>query len=140
MTKLVFYKANYGNIFDKAISLVDGGPYSHVELVTAENENYWTTFASSNREGKVRMRLMPKSDHWDVVDVGPIRTKDLERYLGADYDWIGLGRTIWDWFPAQDDAWVCSAILAEVFGLENPKTYGVEDLRIWAISKSINKI
>lgn len=140
-TKIILYKANRGNLFDKLVSKIDGGPYSHIEIVTRETPTHWITIASSNRDGGVRSGYIPKSDNWDVIQTD-IKFGDnpFIRYLRDDYDWPGLATTIWPWFPSLPHAWVCSSFVAEVLGLPDPKTYGVADIVAVIKSREIQQL
>lgn len=136
-TKLIFYRAETGNMFDKIVSFFDEGPYSHVEIVLEENETSWTTVGSSNRDGGVRVRTIPKSDHWDTIVINKTPIADYHEYIGAKYDWIGLGHTIWNWWPTTRFKYVCSTFAAELFGIDYPKEEGVHDFFLWAKSREI---
>lgn len=133
MTKLLFYKAASGNLFDKLVAKVDGGTYSHVEIVVSETATQWVTVGSSNRDGGVRIGYFRKSDHWDTVQIKP-ELKDGTAYIGQGYDWIGLGTTVYPWWPNCKKRWVCSAFVAELAGLPSPKEWGVQDIFEWAIT------
>lgn len=138
-TKLIFYKAKTGVLFDKLVSFFDKGDYSHVEIVLHETEAYWVTVGSSNRDGGVRVAYINKSDHWDVVETQADVVKDLQPYMGAGYDWIGLGRTIYSWWPYCKKRWVCSTFAAEVFGIADPRGQGVEHVYKWALAQGAKK-
>ena len=131
MAKLIFYKAKAGSWFDKLVAWADKGVYSHVEIVLHETATHWTTVASSNRDGGVRVGLIRKTDHWDVVVVSHTPNSALP-YLRHGYDWIGLGRTLWRWWPHCPRRWVCSTFAAELFNLPDPRGFGVQDLYKWA--------
>lgn len=129
--KIIFYRASTGNLFDKLVSKIDGGIYSHVEIVVSETDTHWVTIGSSNRDGGVRIGYLRKSDHWDIVQIG----QDLEggtTYIGHGYDWIGLLTTVWSWWPNCKNRWVCSAFVAKLAGLPSPKEWGVQDILVWA--------
>jgi hypothetical protein len=135
MTKLIFYKARDGQFLDKVIGFFDNGKYSHVEIVLEEAQTYWLCVAASARDGGVRINRIYKTEKWDVVKILEEPARDLNLYLGSKYDWPGLVRTFIDWFPAIKGRWVCSTFAAEIFGLEDPKSYGVQDFYEWARSR-----
>ena len=129
--KIIFYRASTGNLFDKLVSKIDGGIYSHVEIVVDETPTHWVTIGSSNRDGGVRAGFFSKSDHWDIVEISE-SLKDGTPYLGHGYDWIGLLTTVWGWWPNCKNRWVCSAFVAKLAGLPSPKEWGVQDIYEWA--------
>lgn len=135
MTKLIFYKAKEGLFLDKVIGFLDNGKYSHVEIVLEEAQTYWMCVAGSARDGGVRIKRIYKTGKWDCAVVQDEVVKDIKNYLGQKYDWPGLIRTFVDWFPAVKGRWVCSTFAAEIFGLEDPKSYGVQDFYEWARSR-----
>lgn len=66
MLSLLFYRAKYGNIQDKLISLVTCGPFSHVELKFSDG----VCFSSSLRDGGTRFKkiaINPK--HWAEIEL-----------------------------------------------------------------------
>ena len=134
MPKLIFYKAHTGNCFDKAVGKIDGGEYSHVELVIRETDTHWITVGASNRDGAVRVGTIAKTAHWDTVNIAPEPPQDASYYLHAGYDWIGLGRTIWKWWPYCKRRWVCSTFIASLYCLPDSRSWGVQDIYTWARS------
>lgn len=133
MTKLIFYRAKSGNLFDKLVAKIDGGEYSHIEIVIGQTPTHWETIGSSNRDGGVRLGFFRKSTHWDIVEISA-ELADGESYLDQGYDWLGLLTTVWGWWPNCKKRWVCSAFVAKLAGLPNPKEWGVQDIFEWAIT------
>ena len=134
MTKLIFYKAKNGRLFDKLVAWADGGIYSHVEIVLTETPTHWITAASSPRDGGVRIGMIRKTERWDVFRVSQT-PKDATPFLRCKYDWLGLWRTIVRWWPYCKRRWVCSTFAAELFGLPDPRSFGVQDFLNWVASE-----
>ena len=132
MTRLIFYKANRGQWLDKLVAFLDGGDHSHVERVISETDTHWRTIGSSWRDGGVRLGLIKKSDKWDILDIKDDPVSSGEEYLGYSYDYPGLIHTKISWFPTLPRGLVCSAFIAKIYGLRNPKEFGVRDSFKWA--------
>lgn len=87
-TKLIFYKAEYGDWTDKLIAWWTKSPYSHVEIVLKEN----SCFSASPREDLVRIKNIDiESGHWDAVETNlKIDLTRIGNILNKKYDWLGI--------------------------------------------------
>lgn len=124
---LVFYKGEYGTIWDKFICLVTRSKYSHVEL-QLDSGKCWS---SSTYDGGVRYKYIDTyTGHWDTI---PLKFQVSEQLFlqeqGKSYDYIGLIGTVIKvpWFSRQRK-WFCSEIIAESLGLKDSWKYTPEDL------------
>jgi uncharacterized protein YycO len=118
--KIAFYVAKYGTAFDKWISWVTWGKYSHCELVFSDD--MWCS--SSPRDGGVRFKNIEFApEHWDFVDLKKkyqwstsisvsfeaIVRQWCETQVGHPYDWKGVYGFILPRFLRQNnEAWFCS--------------------------------
>lgn len=113
--RIAFYIAEYGDIYDKAVSIITRGPYSHCELVFSDN----TWFSSSPRDGGVRFKKIDdKYGHWEYIELPPIN-EEVARNLagklcGAKYDWGGALRTILPIHPSSPTKWFCTEVCAYI--------------------------
>jgi hypothetical protein len=128
-TRLAFYKAKNGDIFDKLIAWWTRSPYSHCEIVIG---NKW--YSSSPRDGRVRKAIIePNPDSWDYIDV-PMNTMDevlvetlFKKYDGAKYDFMGiLLSQILPLGMHSKSKWFCSEICAYVLQNVDKLPYGKE--------------
>lgn len=101
MVKLAFFKAEYGNFFDKLVAwgtrdnflkIWTSGRYSHVEIVVSENDSTWVGFSSFFREG-VRLKTFQKNHKWDFLVIEGITLDSIEKFYCKHkckkYDLIG---------------------------------------------------
>lgn len=116
-----FYKAEFGDRWDKFISWWTQGPYSHVELVFQDG----VCFSSSARNGGARFKEIPLSNHWIVVDIdhedkeGIVREWCREQ-AGKKYDWLGtVGLGIGMPWLNNRNKWFCSEIICFVLNKFN---------------------
>jgi len=114
---LAFYKAK-GTWLNRAVRMVTGSPYSHVELVFGEGEAPPCFSSDSRALGLVRFRKMDlPGDVWDLVEfkvTGEQYIKMMEfAVLEVDrpYDVLGVLRFVVPWIPAAKGAWFCSALV-----------------------------
>lgn len=121
--QLCFFKAKYGNCWDKLISWWTKSPYSHVELKFSDG----ICFSSSTKESSVRFLYFTlNKDHWDIIDI-PNVSKEKEKEIrdwcqtqvGKGYDWFAIFGYIYakflNWIPFSsklDDSnyWYCSEV------------------------------
>lgn len=67
------------------------------------------------------------------VDINVSSALYIERSRKGDkYDWLGLGATIFSWWPHHKDRWFCSELCAYILQLKNSQTYGLKKLYSWA--------
>ena len=132
---LIFYHAKRApgsTIWDRLISLLDGSPYSHVELVYAETGALWLTYGCHIARGGARTGRIPKDDGWLVIPLGaPIPAAvqvRLDEMRGAPYALHKLPRTKFRWWPVFGRGMQCASYIARAYGLEDPDSYGVRDV------------
>lgn len=126
--KLALYKATrpgWQGIYSRLARWVDGGPYSHCELIFSDGLSGSASFI----DGGVRLKNIDYSpDHWDLVDLPtawePEARQWFERHLGARYDLVGnLTFVLW-FIPHSKSRWFCSEAVAESLGLPESWRYG----------------
>lgn len=89
--KVAFYKAKYGNIYDKLISIYTKSKYSHCEVVFENN----LFVSSSPRDNGVRKTTITDLSHWDIFYLD-LKEQDsyyfnkCTKLFGRKYDWIGI--------------------------------------------------
>lgn len=130
--RLALYKATrpgLQGIYSRLARWVDGGPYSHCELVFSDGMSASSSFI----DGGVRFkRIEYDPDHWDFIDMpsymeGPAR-KWFEDHQGAGYDLIGnLTFVLW-FIPHSKSRWFCSEAVAEALGFPESWRYGPSGL------------
>lgn len=89
----VIFRKRGTSFFAKVIRLTTRGPYSHTELLFADN----VSFSSDEADGGTRFKpWVPDPEQWDIVDV-PVSPADevrirafCEREKGRPYDWRGI--------------------------------------------------
>lgn len=95
----------------------ENGPYSHCELVFSDG--VWAGAVAFN--GVVlRPRSVDPAD-WDFIDLPAGKEEDARKWFkeheGKSYDYIGLGRFVFDFFRASRDKWFCSRACADALGV-----------------------
>lgn len=110
--QLWFYKATYGDWWDKVISWWTWSLYSHVELVFKDG----LCFTSSSRDGGVRFKNIPLTEKWFVIEIGSDKEEEIREWceteLGKAYDWLGaIGCGIGMPCLQSDDKWFCSEVV-----------------------------
>lgn len=110
--KIAFYKAEYGDCWDKLVALWTWGPYSHCELVFSDGE----CFSASPRDGGTRFKNIEfVPERWDFLEI-PVRDEEEIREWcrtqeGRKYDWLGILGFILTIRRLEDrDKWYCSEI------------------------------
>jgi hypothetical protein len=139
--KYIYYVAERGTILDKAIAKIDGSPYSHVELVLGETEDYWRTIAC-RYDSNVRLNLIRKDTaQWHVQETSrPLHTlEDFTHYLDFPYAVHKLPRTKCSWWPTFGKGFVCSSFLATIHGYEDPESFGVFDFLTKTLQEEANE-
>ena len=132
--KAAFYKATrpgLAGIYNRLVRLVDGGPYSHAELVFSDG--MWAS--SSYMDGGVRFKYPAEMspEKWDVFELDPTRFDEATarawfiKNNGAPYDIAGNLKFVWHWWPASRTRWFCTSALAAALGVQpiaKPWWYG----------------
>lgn len=122
--KVAFYIAEYGNFYDKLISIWTGSIFSHCELIFSDGE----AFSASPMFKGTRFICSKKFNkkHWIFLDLDISMDQENEiRYkstqlLYTKYDWVGIFLSQVLPFKIQDEQkWWCSEICAYLLGLKN---------------------
>ena len=136
-THLAFYIADQGKLLDRIISMVDGSPYSHCELIIRDlSNNHYDCISSSNRDGGLRRKTIDMNGkHWNLVPVQcdleyAIRWFDKRQNL--KYDYLALIRTIIPIFYNPERKLFCSEACADMLELIDSGSYGLEKLYRWS--------
>ncbi|MBL4731496.1 MAG: hypothetical protein JKY82_02705 [Rhizobiaceae bacterium] len=143
---LAFYKGK-GNFLDRAIRLVTGSQYSHVEYIQnvedIDPEGCHECWSSSPRDGGVRnKRIALIQSHWDVVKIDFLKTD--RRYLFewkivGGYDYLGIILNHFFAFHRQHHKrWFCSEIIAFAIGIPNSEIYSPGTLK--ELVEEVNEI
>lgn len=123
---VAFYKARYGRVFSKGISVVSRSPYSHVELafptLSLTNEagtRMVKCWSSSEQDEGVRWKHIDLDYKWDVVYFH-ITTAQFEylvdlcdALVGLTYDWLGIKAFLFWWRSQNQQEWFCSEAVAD---------------------------
>ena len=138
-TYLAFYLADHGKWLDRSISMVDGSPYSHCELVINELGNQcYDCISSSHRDGGLRRKNIDMSgSHWILVAVECDMCHVLrwfDKRQTFKYNYPGLIRTVIPGFYDPAHWLFCSEACAGMLELVDPGSYGLKKLYRWATS------
>lgn len=111
--QIAYYKAD-GTLFDKAIRIWTGGPYSHVEIIFSDG--MW--FSSSPRDGGCRFKHIAKDAKWDYqyINISPSDEDKVrafcEKQNHKKYDWVWIFLTQLIPLNIQErNKWGCSEIV-----------------------------
>lgn len=144
LTYLAFYRASHGNLLDKAISLIDGSPFSHCELVVENLGNQcYDCIGSSHRDGGIRRKHLDMSgNHWVLIpvecDLGyALRWFNKRQHF--KYDYLALFRPKTPGFYNPVYRLSCAEACADMLELVDPGSYGIKKLYEWALSHSDNE-
>ena len=118
--KIAFYKARYGQFFDKVIALFTFSKYSHCEIVFEDG----MCASASVRDGGVRFKEIVMGVRWDVYDlmVGIDEATVRQWFVDNDHQEYDLWGAIGSAFGlnlSNDDKKFCSESCATVLGLDN---------------------
>lgn len=135
--RAAFYKGTrpgFSGLYNRVVRLVDGGPYSHAELIFSDG----MAASSSLVDGGVRFkRIAFDPARWDIVDLDPAQFDEaaarawFTKHQGAPYDLAGNLKFVWSWWPASKTAWFCTSSIAAALRLppvEKPWWYGPRKL------------
>lgn len=125
--------------FDRLVCLIDGSEYSHAELVVEYNPAGLSLCRSSSyRDGGVREKYINlQSGHWVVIQIQGNRgfaNYWFQKSKGSKYDWLGLGRTVFKWFPNYRDRFFCTEAIANMLNLKDPASFGPRKLYNWCLT------
>ena len=130
---LLFYRAR-GNpratILDKIVAWLDGGIFSHVEIVTrVDGYHVYTVGCHLFRGGVSRGYYDTRVDSCEFVTVEAVDNGAafFEATLGKRYSICAAMRTKWHWLPRLG-GWCCSSWVAAALGWAHAETLGVRDV------------
>lgn len=143
-TYLAFYIADQGKLFDWLISMVDGSPYSHCELIIKElGNNHYDCISSSHRDGGLRRKVIDMTaPHWVLIPVMcdlDYAVRWYEKRINFKYDYLALIRTIIPIVYNPERRLFCSEACADMLELVDPGSYGLKKLYRWAVDSPVNK-
>lgn len=130
--RLALYKATrpgLQGIYSRVVRWVDGGPYSHVEILFSDG----VSASSSFIDGGVRFKAIDYDPtHWDFIDLPvhfePAARAWFEQHEGARYDLVGNLRFVAWFVPHSKSRWFCSEAVAAALGMPDPWRYGPSGL------------
>lgn len=116
----------------KIICAIDGGKYSHCEVIDAEGY----CWGSSYIDGGVRRKLVNfNNERWKVLEL----EGDLEKVVawfelheGEKYDMFGLLGFVLPWRVSDRSRWFCSEAIAEALGIPLSWKVGLKELASFA--------
>ena len=136
---LLFYRAK-GNpratLLDKLVAHIDGGIFSHVEIVTKVDGYLVETvgchlFRGGVSHGYYDTRL--DSCEFITVEAVDNGAAFFEATKGKRYSVYAALRTRWHWLPRLWGGWCCSSWASTYLGWANADVLGVEDARETAL-------
>lgn len=136
--KIAFYKGTRPGIqglYSRAVRFVDGGPYSHCELIFSDG----VSASASYMDGGVRFkRIDYDPSRWDVFEINerfeyPAR-KWFTIHEGEGYDLMGNLRFLFGVVRESANRWFCSEADAAALGVKQPYRLGPNGLAALVIS------
>ncbi|MGM8897557.1 MULTISPECIES: hypothetical protein [unclassified Psychrobacter] len=138
-TYLAFYTATHETLLDRAISLIDGSPFSHCELVINDLGNQcYDCITSSHRDGGLRRKNIDMSgSHWVLIpvmcDMGYV-LRWFNKRQHFKYDYLALFRPKTPGFYNPVYRVSCAEACADMLELVDPGSYGIKKLYKWALN------
>lgn len=129
---LALYKATrpgLAGIYNRLVRWIDGGPYSHAELVLSDG----TARSASYMDGGVRSkRITFDPAKWDMVQLQGFDESKARAWFvahdGARYDVAGNLRFVLRFWPHSRSRWFCTEAIVAALGLPKPEDYGPRKL------------
>lgn len=126
--RLALYRATrpgIQGIYSRVTRWVDGGPYSHCELIFSDGLSASASFI----DGGVRFKAIDYDPaHWDFIDLPPSMEPAARQWFidheGARYDLIGNLKFVAWFIPHSESRWFCSEAIAAALGMPDPWRYG----------------
>lgn len=126
--RLALYKATrpgWQGIYSRLARWIDGGPYSHCELIFSDGLSGSASFI----DGGVRLKAIDYDPaHWDFIELPAsmeAQARDwFEQHQGAGYDLIGNLKFVAWFVPHSKSRWFCSEAVAASLGMPEPWRYG----------------
>ena len=116
-------------LYNRAVRLLDRGPYSHCELVFSDG----VSCGASYMDGGVRLKRIGYTTlgNWDFLPV-PDPTGEREQqargwaygHKGKGYDLWGNVRFLSNLIRDDSDKWFCSEAIMAMLGFKEPYRYG----------------
>lgn len=130
--RLALYKATrpgLQGIYSRVVRWVDGGKYSHCEILFSDGMSASSSFI----DGGVRFKQIDYDpEHWDFIDLPasmePQAREWFEQHEGARYDLIGNLKFLLWFVPHSKSRWFCSEAIAAALGMPDPWRYGPSGL------------
>ena len=144
-TYLAFYIADHGKLLDRIISVIDGSPYSHCELIISDHGNKcYDCISSSYRDGGLRRKNIDMSgSHWVLIpvmcDMGYV-LRWFNKRRNFKYDYLALFRPEIPGFYNPVYRLFCSEACADMLEPVDPGSYGLKKLYRWAILNSTTSL
>lgn len=132
--RAAFYKGTRDGVpglYNRLVRWIDGGPYSHAELVFSDGMWASSSFMDSGIRFKYPAEMNPEK--WDLFDLDPARFDEAVarawfiEHNGAGYDVAGNLKFVWHWWPASKVKWFCTSAMAaalRVQPVDKPWWYG----------------
>ena len=126
--RLALYKGirpGWQGVYSRLVRWLDGGPYSHCELVFEDGVNA----SSSYIDGGVRFKIIDyRPEHWDFIDL-PDALEDSARdwfrsHVGQPYDLWGNVRFAFGFARESKGKWFCSEAVMAALGFAEAYRYG----------------
>lgn len=135
--KIAFLKGT--NIFDWAIRLYSGGPFSHCEIVFSDG----TWFSSRPSQNGVVYSHRGDDGQWVYIDIpaSPEAEEKLRKWadgeIGCKYDWWGILWFLFRRVRPHPDKWfcseICTAALQQLGYLNNIESYRVTPTELYKL-------
>jgi hypothetical protein len=106
------------------------GPYSHCELVVAEENGRAVCWSSAYLDGGVRQKIVDLDPaDWDVIEIPTTPEEEaaslswFQSHAGQGYDVLGLFQFVWARQEGEKCKWFCSEAVARALGFPESWRY-----------------
>jgi hypothetical protein len=127
--KLALYKGD-GTKFNAAIRWVDGGIYSHCELVFSDGMSASATYRDDKTVRAKVIDFFP--GRWDFIELPESLEADARAFYegtaGTPYDLLGQVRFVFGLVKGDNKTFWCSEWCAAALGMQDPWRYGPNGL------------
>lgn len=130
--KIAFYKGTRKGVqgaYSKLARFVDGGIYSHCEVIFSDGISASSSFIDKGVRFK---RIEYNSENWDVIEVPSVNELQVrqwfEEHEGDKYDILGNLRFGFFFIKDSRNKFFCSEAIAEAIGLKDAYRYGPNGL------------
>ena len=125
--RAAFYTATrpgWQGVYSRLVRWIDGGPYSHVELIFSDG----MSASASYLEHGVRFKKITFDPaKWEMLEVGGDEVAArawFAAHEGRKYDLMGTARFLFGVIPQDPEKWFCSEAVAAALGLRDSWRYG----------------